>query len=248
MAKGIIYCMTTIVPGLVKIGKTGENNFEQRMYNLEHNGYNQVVGLKRKVAILVDDYDEKEQLIDEIFSKSRIVGTELFALDINLVIQLLASLDGEVIYPKNHTKEELFDIASGQITKKQVSAPQTPKNPEKQTECEIPNGTYYFARKLKRWDNKVANGVMVVKNGKMYVRKGSDICPLMSSGGSEEAKKLRENAKIANDVLLEDIEVSSPSAAAGIIIGSASNGWADWKTKEGDPIDIFRTKGKQEGK
>ena len=41
--------MTTIVPGLVKIGKTGENNFEQRMYNLEHNGYNQVVGLKRKL-------------------------------------------------------------------------------------------------------------------------------------------------------------------------------------------------------
>lgn len=26
MARGIIYCMTTIVPGLVKIGKTGSNN------------------------------------------------------------------------------------------------------------------------------------------------------------------------------------------------------------------------------
>ena len=31
MAKGIIYVMTTVVPGLVKIGKTGLNNFEQRM-------------------------------------------------------------------------------------------------------------------------------------------------------------------------------------------------------------------------
>ena len=60
MAKGIIYFMTTIVPGLIKIGKTGLNNFEQRMYNLEHNGYNQVVGLKRKFAIEVDDYDEKD--------------------------------------------------------------------------------------------------------------------------------------------------------------------------------------------
>lgn len=37
MAKGIIYCMTTIVPGLIKIGKTGVNNFEQRMYNLGQN-------------------------------------------------------------------------------------------------------------------------------------------------------------------------------------------------------------------
>ena len=44
MAKGIIYCMTTIVPGLVKIGKTGTENFEQRMYNLERNGYSNVTG------------------------------------------------------------------------------------------------------------------------------------------------------------------------------------------------------------
>lgn len=64
MAKGIIYVMTTVVPGLVKIGKTGLNNFEQRMYNLEKNGYSNVVGLKRAFAIEVDDYDEKEALLD----------------------------------------------------------------------------------------------------------------------------------------------------------------------------------------
>ena len=79
MAKGIIYVMTTVVPGLIKIGKTGISNFEQRMYNLERNGYSNVVGLKRCFAIEVDDYDEKERLIDEIFSKSRLENTELFA-------------------------------------------------------------------------------------------------------------------------------------------------------------------------
>ena len=94
MARGIIYCMTTIVPGLVKIGKTGINNFEQRMYNLEHNGYVQVVGLKRKFAIEVDDYDEKEALLHDIFSKSNVGDTELFAIDVDLVVQLLSSLDG----------------------------------------------------------------------------------------------------------------------------------------------------------
>lgn len=31
--------MKTVVPGLIKIGKTGSANFEQRMYNLENNGY-----------------------------------------------------------------------------------------------------------------------------------------------------------------------------------------------------------------
>ena len=39
MAKGVIYVMTSAVPGLIKIGKTGTANFEQRMYNLENNGF-----------------------------------------------------------------------------------------------------------------------------------------------------------------------------------------------------------------
>ena len=60
MSKGIIYVMTTVVPGLIKIGKTGSSNFEQRMYNLEHDGYRNVTALKRAFAIEVEDYDEKE--------------------------------------------------------------------------------------------------------------------------------------------------------------------------------------------
>ena len=38
MARGIIYIMTTVVDGLVKIGKAGLDNFEKRMYILEKNG------------------------------------------------------------------------------------------------------------------------------------------------------------------------------------------------------------------
>lgn len=59
MSKGIIYIMTTAVPGLIKIGKTGSANFEKRMYDLEHDGYRNVTALKRSFAIEVDDYDEK---------------------------------------------------------------------------------------------------------------------------------------------------------------------------------------------
>ena len=62
MARGIIYIMTTAVPGLIKIGKTGMDNFEQRMYQLERNGYSNVTALKRKFAIEVEDYDDKEKL------------------------------------------------------------------------------------------------------------------------------------------------------------------------------------------
>lgn len=35
MAKGIIYIMTTTVDGLIKIGKTQAENYENRMKNLE---------------------------------------------------------------------------------------------------------------------------------------------------------------------------------------------------------------------
>lgn len=111
MAKGIIYVMSTVVDGLIKIGKTGSNNFESRMYNLEHDGYRNVVGLRRQFAIEVDDYDEKERLLDNIFSKSQVPNTELFALDIQLVIQLLSSFEGRVVYPPCETKDEIFDEA-----------------------------------------------------------------------------------------------------------------------------------------
>lgn len=43
MAKGIIYVMKTVVPGLIKIGKTGINNFEGRMATLERNGYSNII-------------------------------------------------------------------------------------------------------------------------------------------------------------------------------------------------------------
>ncbi len=109
MAKGIIYLMTTAVSGLVKVGKTGTGNYYERMRFLEANGYYNVVGLKRFFAIKLDDYDDKESLLHEIFSKHRVGNSELFALDQDLVRQLLLSFDGKVIYPEKVNKEKEFD-------------------------------------------------------------------------------------------------------------------------------------------
>lgn len=93
------------------------------MYTLERNGYCNVGGLHRRFAIEVDDYHDKEALLDNIFSKSQVPGTELFALDINLVIQLLSSFEGTVIYPKTETKDEIFDEAA---EKRSSVDPKTP--------------------------------------------------------------------------------------------------------------------------
>ena len=104
--------MTTAVSGLIKIGQTGTNNYQERMRALEANGYYNVSGLKRFFAIEINDYQEKERLLHEIFSKQQIGDSELFALDYDLVRQLLLSFDGTVIYPKDINKEKEFDEVS----------------------------------------------------------------------------------------------------------------------------------------
>lgn len=110
--KGIIYVMTTAVSGLIKIGQTRTNNYRERMRELEANGYYNVAGLKRFFAIELEDYVDKETLLHDIFDKHRVGGGELFALDQELIRQLLLSFKGRVIYPENIDQEKEFDEVS----------------------------------------------------------------------------------------------------------------------------------------
>ena len=110
--KGIIYIMTTAVSGLIKIGQTGTKNFPERMRNLEANGYYNVVGLKRFFAMELEDYKEKESLLHDIFGKHKVGESELFALDQELVRQLLLSFEGKIVYPENMKQEKVFDKVS----------------------------------------------------------------------------------------------------------------------------------------
>ncbi|MCX6723422.1 MAG: GIY-YIG nuclease family protein [Candidatus Staskawiczbacteria bacterium] len=110
--KGIIYIMTTAVSGLIKIGQTGNSNYQERMRNLEANGYYNVAGLKRFFAIELEDYAEKEALLHDIFNKHRVGESELFALDQELIRQLLLSFKGKIIYPENIDQEKEFDEIS----------------------------------------------------------------------------------------------------------------------------------------
>lgn len=225
MNKGIIYVMTTAVPGLIKIGKTGSNNYEMRMYNLEHDGYRNVTALKRAFAIEVEDYDEKEKMLHTIFEKSRLADTELFALDVNVAMQLLSSFDGTVVYPKTETKDEIFDEAT-ENSKGKV----------------VPNGKYTFSRK-KKSDNKTVTATAIVSGGRWTILKGSIVGICEDVGVSDKAKKARAlMAMDKNGKLLEDAElgVCSPSFAGAVIMNQSNNGWTDWHNSAGKPIDIYR--------
>ena len=221
MAIGIIYIMSTVVPGLIKIGKTGIDNFERRMYNLERHGYNNVVGLKREFAIELDDYDEKEKLLDDIFSKSRVLNSELFALDLDLVIQLLSTFEGRQVYPVDRTKETTFDEA----TKARAVKVDWEK---------VPDGYYYLNETRKGFG--VVTATMKVEDGMFTVLKGSICAPTKS----EWMPDARKSALIENDTLLEDVSCNSPSTAGWVVLGNANNGWTVWKNESGDSIDIYR--------
>lgn len=217
MAKGIIYIMETVVPGLIKIGKTASDNFEQRMYNLERNGYNNVVGLKRRFAIEVEEYSEKEVLIHSLFDKSRLQNSELFAIDIDLVIQLLTSFEGKQIYPENETKEQVFADAT---ESKQVKA----------NLALIPD-ILYLERTIKNVGKINAIGHQTAEG--FVVMKGSHISPETANSIPNKIKETRGKAKITDGILQEDMLFSSPSYAAMFVIGKSENGLTRWKTKDG---------------
>lgn len=227
MAKGVIYVMTTVVPGLIKIGKTRTDQFENRMYTLERNGYFNVVGLKRKFAIEVEDYDEKELLLDEIFAKSNVQGSELFALDADLVVQLLSSFEGRQVYPVAMTKEEVFTV---------VSEERNEERTDKENLALIPNGEYYIEQSIKGFGQ--VSGTMRVENGKFIVGKGSVCAPSQVEWNPEA----RRNAPISNNVLMEDVVAKSPTTAAWIVLGKRNNGWLMWRDKDGNLLDIYRKK------
>ena len=224
MAKGVLYCMTTVVPGLIKIGKTKRENYESRMYGLERHGYSNVVGLKRHFAIEVEDCDAKEVLLGDIFNKSRVPNSELFALDIDLVVQLLSSFDGKQIYPLKTTKHDEFKKAVEQRKVKEDLA-------------KIPDGTYYLNHQSRKGFGQVT-ATMRVEHGHFIVEKGCRCLPT-GKGWIPEA---RQSAIIKDDILQEDVDCNSPSTATWIPMGRGYNGWEIWKDKNGNPLDIQRKK------
>ena len=221
--KGILYVMTTVLDGLIKVGRTGSDSFEQRMYNLEHTGYCNVTGLKRRFAIEVNGYIEKEEMFKKLFSRSRVADTELYSLDLQQVISLLSSFEGNIIYPKDETKEELFEQASEAVES-----------------SDLPDGEYYLSATVNTANGKEkVNGILKVENGILNLCKGSLIASVskITVKGYNQA---RNEVSKENNVLLDDVKCDSVSMAAAIVCGSNQNGWDKWKDNKGNKIDIYR--------
>lgn len=222
--KGILYVMSTVVDGLIKVGKTGSDSFEQRMYNLEHNGYCNVTGLKRKFAIEADDYSNKEDFFKKLFQRSRVADTELYSLDINQVIQLLSSFEGKKIYPQDESKEDIFEQAT-----------------DAAESSSLPDEMYTLEGNVKGPKGKeTVNAKLKVSNGELTLLKGS-ILSTTAHIGTKGYAIARDMAQKSGNILVEDVICNSVSMAAAIVCGSNQNGWDRWKDSKGSTINIYRS-------
>ena len=138
--------------------------------------------------------------------------------------------------------------------------PKAPQSPEEATapECQsladsieestekkrsvVPDGNYYITNKHKVAQS-IFRAVMEVQ-GDLYIAKaGSDFSERQTVENLRpRILKARREAKVDNGKLLNDVEFDSPSSCASFILGRSANGWVEWKTADGKPIDLFRKK------
>lgn len=93
---------------------------------------------------------------------------------------------------------------------------------------------YFENSKAKAAGRRTSEGFVVFK--------GSAITPSLQKSCPENVIRLRERYKTKTDVnyvLIEDILLSSPSAAAAFVGGSSLNGNEMWKTKDGITLKNF---------
>ena len=101
MSKGFVYIMTSSIDGLIKIGKSKDWN-RRCQSELESNGYKNANGLKTYFVVEVDDQEEIEGTMHDIFRESRVSNFELFAVDKDRAKRVLSKM-GKQVYPDTNT-------------------------------------------------------------------------------------------------------------------------------------------------
>lgn len=113
---------------------------------------------------------------------------------------------------------------------------------ESATRDVIPDGTYHLERKIKRNNNAPVHATMKVVNGKYILLPGSEVVLEAGPGLIPSIDAMRNQANIEDGKLIEEIELTSPSAAGEFVTGASCNGWTNWRTSDGMLIDIYRNR------
>ncbi len=94
----------------------------------------------------------------------------------------------------------------------------------------------YLSRTIKKINFTVKAMGKQTSDG-FVVLKGSLVSPQDDNTISTKILEMRKNRKVdQNNFLQEDVFFNSPSGAAQYVIGKSSNGWNEWKTKDGKTL------------
>lgn len=91
--------------------------------------------------------------------------------------------------------------------------------------------------------NKTINATALFNSKGYLVLKGSEIELIDSSSISPKIEVARKKAKINDQgILQEDVLFTSPSSAAGFVVGGYTNGRLDWKNEDGKTLKEIQEK------
>ena len=146
---------------------------------------------------------------------------------------------GNVSEEKESELEEQVEFAKlilGAIGYKIFEPPQKILPP---TPIDSDEEIFFLSRFVKRLGRKINAQMKRTPTG-YKVLAGSDVSPLDTDALSAPMKKLRHSEKVVNEKLIEDMEFSSPSTAAGFVLGMSVDGNKQWKTKDGKELKDLR--------
>lgn len=93
---------------------------------------------------------------------------------------------------------------------------------------------YVLTGNIKRDQGRRIEARLIVDGDGFLVLRGSTIALTEASSCPQSVSSIRKDPQYVKDGnVIRDVPFSSPSAAAGFVLGSSCNGWEKWKTSDG---------------
>ena len=178
----------------------------------------------------INDYekDDCEAYIEEVYNMLYVLGIDLKTICYSQPNKSKFTVDNEI---KNDNRSVLDN------SNKPVEANNQPI-PEKSIATAYKT---YYAQRTNRATGVKVKATMEIVNGKYIVKAGSVISPIISPVVTvSSVLNKRNTAKIIDNVLQNDIEFNSPSAAGSFVIGCNVNGWTEWKDATGNTLESLK--------
>lgn len=147
---------------------------------------------------------------------------------------------GHVTEEKESELEEFIDYAKvimGTLGHKVFTPVNSPSVPAEGNNANANEQLYLKTSKVDASGKRASDGFIVLKGSKI-AQMATKSCPLWI-----KQLRIRYQDKISENVLIEDLAFTSPSAAAGFVNYASANGLTSWLTAEGKTLKALESAG-----